>query len=83
MEFTYTTDEQKRLMCKSFIPEITDDDLDEFVNASKNIKITTAILQYFLFEYDGKKIYDKKAIKRLRQLSQKYIKKDSSSSMYN
>jgi len=84
MEFTYTTDEQKRLMCKSFIPEITDDDLDEFVNASKNIKITTAILQYFLFEYEGKKICDKRAIKRLRQLSQKYIKKDSSSSsMYN
>lgn len=85
MEFTYTTDEQKRLMCKSFIPDITDDDLNEFIDASKSIKITTAILQYFLFEYEGKKICDKKAIKRLRQLSQKYIKKDSlsSSSMYN
>ncbi len=85
MEFTYTTDEQKTLMCKSFIPDISDDNLNEFINASKSIKITTAILQYFLFEYEGKKIYDKKAIKRLRQLSQKYIKKDSlsSSSMYN
>ena len=46
MEFTYTTDEQKRLMCKSFIPDISDDDLDKFIDASKSIKITTAILQY-------------------------------------
>lgn len=83
LEFTYTTDEQKKIMCKHFLESNTDDDITKFIDKTQNIKITTAILQHFLFEFENKCIYDKKAVKRLRFLSQKYVKNDSSNSLYN
>lgn len=83
IKFTYIVDEQKRMMCKKFIPSMTDDEISEFIDLTKKIKMTTAILQQFLFQNDECNINDSKLIKELNKLAKKYIKKDTVGHMYN
>ena len=83
IKFSYIIDEQKRMMCKTFIPNMNDEDINKFIELTKRIKMTTAILQHFLFHNDNKNINDKKKINELEKLAKKYIKKDVSGHMYN
>jgi chaperone BCS1 len=82
IKFSYIVDEQKRMMCKTFIPNMNDEDINKFIKLTKRIKMTTAILQQFLFN-NYEDINDKKKINELEKLAKKYIKKDVSGHMYN
>jgi chaperone BCS1 len=83
IKFSYIVDEQKRMMCKRFIPFMNDDEINEFIESTKRIKMTTAILQQFLFHNDNEDINKRKNINELEKLAKKYIKKDNVGHMYN
>ena len=83
IKFSYIVDEQKRMMCKRFIPFMNDDEINQFIESTKRIKMTTAILQQFLFHNDNEDINKRKKINELEKLAKKYIKKDNTGHMYN